>query len=132
VVHEGGLFFASDTPLEQNYLYHLDANGRVEECAVLPSSSIYACRNCSGMFFSTMIEPSYVNRGRDVTIFGSSSGARWNALAQWRKDLWSMKYFQYGNALLPDGENSSDLLALTTVAVAGVDLTTSIWKTSTT
>ena len=131
VVHEDGLFFASDTPLEQNHIYHLDGSGRVAECAVLPSSSIYSCQNGSGMFFSTMIEPSSVNRGRDVTIFGSSSGVRWDAMAQWQKDVWPMKYFQYGNALLPDGENLTDLLAVTTVAVTGADLMTSIWKTST-
>ncbi len=132
VVHEGGLFFASDTPLERNYVYHLDGGGRVAECAVLPSSSIYACRNRSGMFFSTMIEPGSVNRSRDATLFGSSSGVRWDALAQWGKDPWPMKYFQYGNAFLPDGENSTDLLAVTTVAVTGADLTTSICKTSST
>jgi len=131
VVHEGGLFFASDTPLEKNYIYHVDASGRVAECASIPSSSIYACRNRSGMFFSTMIEPSSVNRSRDVALFGSSRGVRWDALAQWRKDPWPMKYFQYGNAFLTDGENSTDLLAVTTVAVSGDDWTTSIWKTST-
>jgi len=48
----------------------------------------------------------------------------------WRKDRWSMKYFQYGNAFLPDGENSTDLLAATTIAVQGADLRTSIWQTS--
>jgi len=41
-----------------------------------------------------------------------------------------MKYFQYGNAFLPDGENSTDLLAATTIAVQGADLRTSIWQTS--
>jgi hypothetical protein len=39
-----------------------------------------------------------------------------------------MRYFQYGNAILPDGENASRLLAVTSVAVATDDLTTTLWE----
>jgi hypothetical protein len=41
-----------------------------------------------------------------------------------------MKYFQYGNAFLPDGENATDLLAVTTIAVKNDDLETSVWHVS--
>lgn len=128
VMDESGLFFASDTPLEQNHVYHLDRRGRLQQCAEISSSSIYGCRTRAGIFFSTMIEPSKVNASRDVTLYGSADGARWDAMAQWHKDRWPMKYFQYGNAFLPDGENSTDFLALTTLAVDKTDLETSIWK----
>jgi len=77
-----------------------------------------------------MIEPSQVNHTKNVTLFGSDNGATWRPLADWRKDRWSMKFFQYGNAFLPDGENSSDLLAVSTMAVDEADLQTSIWRTS--
>ena len=130
VVNEPGLFFASDTPLEQNHVYHLDRRGRLQHCAEISSSSIYAGRTRRGMFFSTMIEPSKVNCSRDVTLYGSADGERWDALAQWRKDGWPMKYFQYGNAFLPDGENATEFLAITTIAVEDADLETSIWKVS--
>jgi len=128
IVDESGLFFASDTPLEQNHVYHLDRRGRLQECAEISSSSIYGCRTQGGIFFSTMIEPSNVNACRDVTLYGSTAGARWDALAHWRKDHWPMKHFQYGNAFLPDGENSTDFLAISTIAVENADLQTSIWK----
>jgi hypothetical protein len=129
IVDETGLFYASDTPLEQNHIYHLDRGGRLRECSRIPSSSIYGCRTQSGMFFSTMVEPSDSNPSREVTLFGSHDGGNWDWLAGWRKDRWSMKYFQYGNAFLPDGENSTDVLAVTTIAVEGADLRTSIWQT---
>lgn len=128
IVDESGLFFASDTPLEQNHIYHLDGRGRLEQHAAITSSSIYGCRTRGGMFFSSMIEPSEANPSRNVTLYGSADGARWDALAHWRKDRWQMKYFQYGNAFLPDGENSTDLLAATTIAVENADLETSVWK----
>ena len=128
IVDESGLFFASDTPLERNHVYQLDRRGHLRECAEISSSSIYGCRNRGGMFFSTMIEPSDVNASRDVTLYGSADGEYWDAMAQWRKDRWPMKYFQYGNAFLPDGENETDFLALTTIAVENADLETFIWK----
>lgn len=130
IVDQSGLFFASDTPLEQNHVYHLDRSGRLQQCAEISSSSIYGCRTRRGMFFSTMIEPSDANLARDVTLYGSADGERWDALAQWSKDHWPMKYFQYGNAFLPDGENLTDFLAVTTVAVRNADLETAIWRVS--
>ena len=39
-----------------------------------------------------------------------------------------MRYFQYGNAIFPDGDNSSNILAATTIAVRGDDLTTTLWE----
>lgn len=130
IVDKTGLFYASDTPLEQNHIYHLDRRGTLRECCEISSSSIYGCRTLNGMFFSTMIEPSDFNHSRDVTLFGSPDGELWDALACWQKDRWSMKYFQYGNAFLPDGENATNLLAATTVAVGGADLKMTIWKIS--
>lgn len=128
IITEEGLFFASDTPLEQNFIYHMDRQDRVRRLNAIPSSSIYACRNTAGMFFSTMVEPSEINRSKDVVILGSPDGYEWTALSSWRKDRWPMKFCQYGNAFLPDGDNGTDLLALTTIAVEGADLRTTIWR----
>lgn len=128
VVNEDGLYFATDTPLEQNFIYHLSRCGRIVRMSELPSSSINACMNRSGMFFSTMVEPSKENSSQNVELIGSSDGAEWESLAAWEKDHWSMKFFQYGNAFLPDGENTTDLVAVSTVAVVGGDLQTAVWK----
>jgi hypothetical protein len=39
-----------------------------------------------------------------------------------------MRYFQYGNAFLPDGENATHYLAATTIAVKSGDLVTTLWE----
>ena len=39
-----------------------------------------------------------------------------------------MNFFQYGIAFLPDGINTTDLLAVTTVAVKDFDLKTELWR----
>ena len=80
------------------------------------------------MFFSTLVEPSRVNRDRHVHISGSADAMNWTSLLRWKKDRWSMKYFQYGNAFLPDGTNATNYLALTTVATTEDDQTTSIYR----
>jgi hypothetical protein len=130
IATSAGIFIASDTPLEQNHIYFLDRRGNIDPICPTPNSSIYACQNRAGLFFSTMIEPSAVNLGRDSVLFGSASGSDWNTIASWRKDRFSMRYFQYGNVFLPDGTNTTNLLAATTIALNNADLTTFIWRTT--
>src|SRR6266536_5906503 len=130
VITEEGIYFSSDTPLEQNFIYLLDRGGKVHKIESISSSSIYGCRNRNGIFFSTMVEPCDVNRTSHVTLVGSNNGADWEQLACWPKDYWSMRLFQYGNASLPDGHNTTDLLAATTIAVRGADRVMTIWRTA--
>lgn len=123
-----GLYFSSDTPLEANHIYRLDRQGSVEQVASVSSSSIYGCRVGEAVFFSTMAEPSAVNLASDVRLYGSRNGRQWRGLLAWKKDRWPMGLFQYGNAFLPDGRNTSGVLAVTTIAVERCDLQTSLWR----
>jgi hypothetical protein len=125
-----GVYFSSDTPLESNHVYCLDRGGHLAELAALSSSSIFGCRAGGGIFFSTMVEPSQTNLDPNVRLYGSRDGTDWRSLMHWRKDFWPMSFFQYGNAILPDGRNTTEFLALTTIAVRGDDLKTSIWRVS--
>ncbi len=128
---EDALYFSSDTPLESNYIYRLDRRGNLSQRAPISSSSIYGCRVGSRVFFSTMVEPSKVNPDRNVRIFGGrggSHGETWQPLLAWQKDLWPMGLFQYGNAFLPDGANTTPYLAVTTVAVESDDMATSLYS----
>ena len=126
------LYLSTDTPSEKNHVYRLDrdANAAINIRAVadLASSSISGCRVGESMFFSTMVELSAVNASREVQIAGSKTGLNWQVLARWKKDGLSMRYFQYGNAFLPDGENPTRYLAATTVAVNRDDQVTTMWE----
>jgi hypothetical protein len=125
---EDGLYFSSDTPLEANFVYRLDRAGALTRLASLSSSSIYGCRVQNRVFFSTMVEPSEVNRDRRVRIYGGGSAEDWRPLLAWKKDLWPMRSFQYGNAFLPDGDNTTKFLAVTTIAVQSDDMATSLYS----
>jgi len=127
---EDALYFSSDTPLESNYVYRLDRQGKLTQLAPISSSSIYGCRVGSHVFFSTMVEPSEVNRDRAVRIYGADVNKDdcWCPLLSWQKDSLPMGLFQYGNAFLPDGNNTTRYLAVTTVAVNSDDLTLSLYS----
>jgi hypothetical protein len=126
---EDALYFASDTPLEQNSIWRLDHQRLLSRVAAISSSCISAARVGSHMFFSTMVEPSEVNLEPMVRVYAGDMRypERWHPLLNWRKDRWPMKFFQYGNALLPDGQNTTRYLAVTTIAVEADDMVTSIY-----
>lgn len=125
----GALYFSSDTPFESNHIYRLDRRGGVAQVALLSSSSIYGCNVGNTVFFSTMVEPSTINLDRNVCLYGSLDGVQWQRVLERRKDRWPMGWFQYGNAFLPDGKNTTSLLAMTTIAVEDADLETTVWRT---
>lgn len=127
---EDALYFASDTPLESNFIYRLDRRGTLEQLASISSSSIYGCRVGSRLFFSTMVEPSEVNRDRKVRVYAGDvrSPHDWHSALEWEKDRWHMALFQYGNAFLPDGDNAMPYLAVTTAAVKSDDAVTSLYR----
>jgi hypothetical protein len=116
VAMEDGLYFSTDTPLETNCIYRLTRGGTLTRLTEISSSSIYGCRVRNRIFFSTMVEPSKVNLDRRVRIFSGQSDG-WNTALAWRKDNLSMRFFQYGNAFLPDGRNDTSILAVSTIAV---------------
>lgn len=123
-----GLYLATDTPSEKNHVYRLNRKGNAEQVGDLASSSIYGCGAGAAMFFSTMIEPSPVNTSREVNLTASRDGTGWQVVARWKKDRLPMRYFQYGNAFLPDGDNTTNYLAATTIAVERDDLVTTLWE----
>ena len=126
---EDGLYFTTDTPLESNFVYRLGRNGTLDRLATISSSSIYGCRVGQRLFFSTMVEPSEANRDRAVRVYAGNvdSPGQWQSMLNWEKDVWPMGLFQYGNALLPDGSNETEYLAVTTVAVKSDDLVLSLY-----
>jgi len=128
VPKEDGLYFASDTPLEQNYIYKLDRRRNLTRLAEIHASVLCGCAVGDAIFFTTMVEPSAVNLDRAVAVYGSADGTAWTRLKSWNKDGWPENLFQYGNVSLATGNNSKNLLAFTTVAAEGCDLEAWLWR----
>jgi hypothetical protein len=76
-----------------------------------------------------MVEPSEANPDRKVRLYASdiSNADSWAQLLSWQKDFLPMGLFQYGNGFLPNGDNITQFLAVSTIAVEGDDLCTSLY-----
>jgi len=131
IPREDGLYFATDTPFEQNYVYRLDRGGRVTRLAAIAASSFWSCRVNRALFVSTAVEPSTVNTGRDAVLYGSIDGTEWTALVRWARDAWPSRLFQYANIILPAGDNDGDVLAASGLAVRREDHVTHLWRVRT-
>ena len=125
---EEGLYFATDTPFEQNFICLLDRTGHVEKLQALRGSSLQSCQVNDRIFFSTAVEPSTINNSRDCTLVGTNDRINWIELIKWRKDWLPMQLFQFGNILLPTGNNNLNIIAATGVAVKNEDMMTYIWR----
>ncbi len=111
------VYFGTDTPREQNYICRLERkSGNVERLSRVDSSVFYGCKVDDQLFFSTVVEPSKINRSRYSAIWKSSNGEDWIKIKTFRKDLWPMKYFQYGQILFPSGPGDGQNLWFTPFA----------------
>jgi hypothetical protein len=98
------VYFGSDAPGELNYIYRIDRRGEnIERLVNVSSSVFYGCKVGSSLFFSTAVEPSQVNTTRFSEIWTSTNGKDWIKILEVKKDFFSMRYFQYGQTLLPAG-----------------------------
>lgn len=99
------IFFGSDAPEETNYIYRMDREGEcIEKLVPVGGSVFYGCRVGRSFFFSTAVEPSAHNTSLFAEVWRSDDGVRWNKIISFRKDLFSMKYFQYGQVYFPAGK----------------------------
>jgi len=122
------LYFATDTPFEQNYVLRLRRDGELERLSSLESSSFFGCAVGRALFFSTLVEPSPINLNSFASLSGSLDGLNFSTLIRWPRDRWPLKFFQYPNIILPAGENNSDMLALTGLAVRGESNVTHMFR----
>lgn len=128
ILRENSIFYATDTPYEQNYIYRLNRKtGKIEKVFPLPGPSMWSTSVDNMMFFSTASEPGEIYFPF-ACLFGSSNGENWMEIMKWRKDKFYPKLFQYGNIILPYGSNEYRFLAATGRAVKKEDGWLTIWK----
>jgi hypothetical protein len=126
-----GVFFATDSELEQNHVYRLTPAGTLEQLCDTSGACLSACQVGAALFFSTDVEPSHVNRDRSAGLYGSGDGKAWSRLVAWRKDAWHHWLFQFGHIILPTGTNDTRLLAATGSAVEREDGVMHLWEVTT-
>ena len=104
---ESSIYFGTDTPLEKNYIYKLDKKTRnVVPISDVSSSVFYAKKRNKKFYFGTVAEPSQVNTQKALELWEVYDGNA-KLINTFDKDIWSMKYFQYGQIVFPNYSMSS-------------------------
>lgn len=115
--NEDFVYFGSDTPKERNWIYRLNRLTRVvDQIQEVDGSIFYGCSVGSNMFFSTVCEPSIVNKSRTATVWTSRDGIAWRPFLEFRKDIYPMKLFQYGQVIFPFSSRVNNAIWLTPFA----------------
>ena len=100
---EQKVYFGTDAPEEQNYLYSMDRDGTaLTALGAAPGPVFHALNTGEQQYFSTACEPSENLQLTQATLLSVANGSI-KQIYQLKKDRYSMKYFQYGQLLFPSG-----------------------------
>lgn len=119
-----GLVYATDTPLEQNYLFYIcedDGIWKSEIIAKMPGPCIYGTKHNDNYYFATSVEPNakYEDtfrymltyelgdgvKDRSVHILKLNGSGSQSEVMQLKKDIWPMLLMQFGNASFVDSDS---------------------------
>lgn len=110
---EDSIYYGSDSPSEKNYLYRLNRkNLKTTIIAQVGGSVFYGYKSQNQIYFSTAVEPSCVNLDSVVEIW-SICNDKAKKISVHKKDFFSMKYFQYGQAFFPYGSGDGESVYFT-------------------
>lgn len=120
---EDGIVYATDTPLEVNFIYHIILNEmdvvRIEKEYEMPGPCIYGTKINKELFFSTSVEPDstlpkWIYRltyrlGKGVKsryshIINRDCNGNYSDCYRVKKDRMPIWLFQFGNIIFPENE----------------------------
>lgn len=114
------IVFATDTPLEENFLYEYDENTqKVKKISSLPGPVIYSATTDKKSMFATSVEPDSMLKGikylltsklakgvkdKFTHLFIGDCVNGFVDIAQFEKDILPMGLCQFGNIYFPSGD----------------------------
>ena len=143
--YKEGLLYATDTPREINHIYYaspVDDKWTTEPVCEIPGPCIYGREQGEVYYFATSVEaddtlPPFRYRfsyklgvgvkNRNSHIIKVSQNLNVEPLYSFKKDLWPMLLFQFGNCIFPANE-CDDMLMVCPVSVKRFDGKTLIFK----
>lgn len=134
--YKDGLIYATDAVEKQNYLYYFShITKKSEQLCEINGSCIYGGENADNFFFSTVVEPTEIS-AHPKYLYTLGKGIKdWNVnvvkvskidgsisvVMKLKKDLWPMRYFKYGCAVFPHGQEESKDMIVYPIAVKKYD-----------
>lgn len=143
--YKDGLLYATDTPREVNHIYYarpVDGKWTAEPVGEIPGPCIYGREQGGTFYFATSVEaddtlPAFRYRfsyklgagvkNRESHIIKVSQNLNVEPLCSFKKDIWPMLLFQFGNCIFPTNE-CEEMLMICPVSVKRFDGKTLIFK----
>lgn len=132
-----GLIYATDSVNSENFIYEFSLSKKtIVPITSLNGSCIYGCENKEFFFFSTTVEPPEGRnlfdllstklgagiKSKDVCLLAiQKCNMKVYSVAQWAKDIYPMKLFQYGAITFPHGQKNLTDLWCYPIACKNVD-----------
>lgn len=115
---EKHIFYASDAPHEPNFIYRVDReNYKREKLQEVGGPIFWGRQEQDYLFFSTVVEPTDVNRTDAVELWSSLDGGdSWKVIAEFKKDIGHKILFQLGQIKFPKGPGDGKNLWITPYA----------------
>jgi len=116
------IIYGTDTEKDFNGIYGVNkSNGKTEKLCDIPGSAIFSGRFGKWYAISTGVEYFEKYKTTDATLWMSKDSLDWEEVYKAPKDLWSIKYFQFGALVLPTGQWDRDELVFSGRAVRKFD-----------
>ncbi len=99
---EDKIIYGTDSPYIQNFIRAISRNDfSIVNITKVQGSVINACRIGNKCIISTTVEPSKINKEKNSYIWISENGLHWTQIGCFRKDIYNITLFQYGNIRFP-------------------------------
>ena len=99
---KSNIVFGTDSPYIENFIRNLNRNDfSFQNLKQVEGSIINACQIGEICVISTTVEPSNVNNDRFSYLWISENGYEWSQIACFKKDIYNMHLFQFGNIRFP-------------------------------
>ena len=117
------VYWFMDSPLIQSHLIKYDRKTKeIEKCYPTDGPVWYAKRLSDGVFVAGVtVEPGASVQTKCAQLIASNDLIDWKVIAEFPKDVWSMKYFKYGVLCFSEGQQSSDSFCVFGEALVGFD-----------
>lgn len=127
--YEDFIVYGTDTQVEKNYIISFDRKDGKENCLQeIQGSVIAATQVGESACISTAIEPSEINKEPYVHLWFSPDGTQWKDVYKVKKDLFSLKYFQFARMQFPHNAITKEQVIATGHALEGIDNKTIIYS----
>lgn len=139
VVFENCIAWVTDAVLHENHLFYYDFNSKeLKKKQDINGSVIYGCSINDGLLFSTTVEPFPSSSSRILSLLDNRLGPGIKSkhvhllymsdklevtkICEYKKDVWPMRLFQYGQIMFPYYEEKKQKsIIVNPVAVKNVD-----------